>query len=258
MAASYPGAIKSFTTKVNLVDTIDAADVNDLQLEVAAVETELGIDPRTIDDTVTPEATPADVADVLDQFANALKVITGAANWYSPVAALLESDFAAKGDLISASADDTPSILPVGGNNRIMRANSGATPGLSWDKRQYVQLEPFSFVDQTDCATGNGKAWLHVPAHLAGLDLVEIHAENETAGTTGTMDIQIRNATQAADMLTTVITIDTGETGSDTAATPAVIDGDNDDVAENDMIAIDVDVIHTTAAKGLIITLGFA
>jgi len=42
MAASYPASIKSFTTKTNLVDLVDAAHVNDLQLEVTAIETELG------------------------------------------------------------------------------------------------------------------------------------------------------------------------------------------------------------------------
>jgi hypothetical protein len=58
-------------------------------------------------------------------------------------------------------------------------------------------------------------------------------------------------------MLTTKITIDSTETGSDTAATPAVIDTANDDVATNDVIRIDVDAISTTAAKGLIVTLTF-
>jgi len=41
MPASYPGSVKTFTTKVNGVDAPDAEHINDLQLEVAAVETEL-------------------------------------------------------------------------------------------------------------------------------------------------------------------------------------------------------------------------
>lgn len=44
MAASYPSAVKSFTTKTNYVDLVDASHVNDLQDEVVAVETELGTD----------------------------------------------------------------------------------------------------------------------------------------------------------------------------------------------------------------------
>ena len=41
MPASYPGAVKSFTTKVNGVDAPDANHINDLQLEVEAIETDL-------------------------------------------------------------------------------------------------------------------------------------------------------------------------------------------------------------------------
>ena len=58
-------------------------------------------------------------------------------------------------------------------------------------------------------------------------------------------------------MLSTKITIDSGETGSDTAATAAVIDTSNDDVASWDVLRIDVDAVSTTAAKGLIVTLEF-
>ena len=58
-------------------------------------------------------------------------------------------------------------------------------------------------------------------------------------------------------MLSTKLTIDSGETGSDTAATPAVIDANNDDVALHDLLRIDVDATATTKAKGLIVTLGF-
>lgn len=120
---------------------------------------------------------------------------------------------------------------------------------------RYFQLTAFDYT--TDTATGDGAAYLHVPAGLNGMDLVEVHAEVITAGTTGTTDIQIANVTQAADMLSTKITIDSGETGSDTAATAAVIDTANDDVATNDLLRVDVDAVSTTAAKGLIVTLGF-
>ena len=89
------------------------------------------------------------------------------------------------------------------------------------------------------------------------MNLVDVHAEVITAGTTGTTDIQIANVTQVADILSTKLTIDSGETGSDTAATAAVINTAEDDMTENDVLRIDVDAISTTAPKGLIITLGF-
>jgi hypothetical protein len=109
----------------------------------------------------------------------------------------------------------------------------------------------------TDVATGDGKMYFHVPVSMSGMNLVTVHAEVITAGTTNTTDIQVHNLTQSTDMLSTVITIDSGETGSDTAATAAVIDTGNDDVITNDLLRIDVDAISTTAPKGLIITLEF-
>jgi hypothetical protein len=42
MAASYPGNIKSFATKNNTTDIVDASHVNDLQNEVVALETTIG------------------------------------------------------------------------------------------------------------------------------------------------------------------------------------------------------------------------
>lgn len=109
----------------------------------------------------------------------------------------------------------------------------------------------------TDVATGDGAAYFVIPENMGGMNLVGVHAEVLTAGTTGTTDIQIHNVTQAADMLSTKITIDSAETGSDTAATAAVIDSANDDVADYDVIRVDVDAVSTTAPQGLIVTLIF-
>jgi hypothetical protein len=110
----------------------------------------------------------------------------------------------------------------------------------------------------TDTATGDGKAHIAVPGQANGFNLVDVVIQAVVAGTTGTMDVQIHNLTQTADMLTTVATIDTAETSSATAATPAVIDAANDDVATDDILRIDVDGIHTTAAKGLVVRLKFS
>jgi hypothetical protein len=118
-----------------------------------------------------------------------------------------------------------------------------------------VQVVAFDYT--TDTAVGDGAGYFHIDSRLAGMNLVDVHAEVITAGTTGTTDVQIYNLTQTADMLSTKLTIDSGETGSDTAATAAVIDTANDDVAENDLLRIDVDAVSTTAAKGLIVTMGF-
>jgi hypothetical protein len=45
MPASYPLSVRPFTTKVNVLDIVDAADPNSLQEEVVAIETTLGVNP---------------------------------------------------------------------------------------------------------------------------------------------------------------------------------------------------------------------
>jgi len=121
---------------------------------------------------------------------------------------------------------------------------------------RYVEIEVVA--PGTSWVTGDGKKYFHIPVDLNGMNLVEVHAFDVTAGTTGVSTIQIANVTDSVDMLSTRITIDSGETGSNTAATPAVIDTTHDDVATNDVIRIDIDRTSTTAPKGLVVTLGFS
>jgi hypothetical protein len=105
--------------------------------------------------------------------------------------------------------------------------------------------------------TGDGKAGFMVPTKLNGWNLIRAHAGLIVAqSSSGTPTIQIRNATQAADMLSTLITIDANESSSHTAATQPVVDLANDDVATGDMIMVDVDVAGT-GAKGLVVVLEF-
>jgi len=105
-------------------------------------------------------------------------------------------------------------------------------------------------------ATGDGKAYWRVPSTLNGMDLVGVAAAVTTASSSGIPTVQIHNLTQAADMLTTKLTIDASETDSSTAATAAVIDTANDDVATADMLRIDIDVAGT-GAKGLMVEMQF-
>lgn len=128
-------------------------------------------------------------------------------------------------------------------------------------------VEVTAFDWTTDTATGDGKFYFYVPAALNGMNLISVHAQVITAGTTGTTNVDLaRCATVAtgnvcsgtvADMLSTNLTIDTGEDDSGTAAAAAAIDATNDDVATGQVIRVDVDAVHTTAAKGLIVTMEF-
>jgi hypothetical protein len=105
-------------------------------------------------------------------------------------------------------------------------------------------------------STGDGKAYWPVPSQLNGCDLVAVAAGLTTVSSSGLPTVQIANVTQAADMLTTKLSIDANELHSKDATTAAVIDTANDDVATGDLLRIDVDVAGT-GAKGLMVELQF-
>ena len=104
--------------------------------------------------------------------------------------------------------------------------------------------------------TGDGKFIFAISDDMDGMTLVDADAYVTTVSSSGLPTIQLRNITQAVDMLSTRITIDVSEFTSYTAAAPPVINVANDDVAVADRIAIDVDVAGT-GAKGLGVLLEF-
>jgi len=114
--------------------------------------------------------------------------------------------------------------------------------------------------DTTENVVGDGAGDITftIPEELDGWDLINAQASIEIAGTTGTYDMQIHNVTTAVDMLSTVITIDSTELTSYTAATPSVVDAANDDVSTGDKIRFDVDSVHTTEGFGEQAILTFA
>jgi hypothetical protein len=77
--------------------------------------------------------------------------------------------------------------------------------------------------------------------------IYEVGATVDTAGVTNLTTIDINN--NGTTILSTKITIDTGEKTSRTAATPSVISSPNFKLG--DIITFDVDAVQTTAAKGL-------
>lgn len=90
---------------------------------------------------------------------------------------------------------------------------------------------------------GDG-AWIHAMGRdVAGTYLREAEAYVTVAGS---VDVMIRNVTQAVDMLTTPITISGGFTSY--AGGSPTIDIDNSLVELGDLIAIDVDSADGTAA----------
>lgn len=73
MPASYPGAVRPFVNKTNVVDIIDAAHPNSLQEEVVAIESTIGLNPALSTaplSTNTFSATATQYATLVQRLAN--------------------------------------------------------------------------------------------------------------------------------------------------------------------------------------------
>lgn len=156
---------------------------------------------------------------------------------------------------VANSATGNPVVVSATGGDTDIHLDLKGKGAKTVRKPTSISIQVFG--GTTDVSTGDGKFYFTAPPEVNGMVISAVHARVVTAGTTGTSDIQIHNVTDAVDVLSTKLTIDTGETGSDTAATPAVINTSNDDVATNDLFRIDVDAVSTTPPKGLVVRITF-
>jgi hypothetical protein len=111
------------------------------------------------------------------------------------------------------------------------------------------------FGDSQAVTVGDGKFVFACSEDMDGTVLRAVEMYVTTVSSSGIVQVQLRNVTQAVDMLTTRVQIDQGEKNSRDASIGYVI-GDAD-VAWGDEVAIDVDAAGT-GARGLGVILEFA
>jgi len=140
------------------------------------------------------------------------------------------------------------------GTSDTLAITPDALAGSNFGKR-VVEIVVFDY--GTDVATGDGKAYFIVPDELNGMNLVRVASTVITAGTTNSTTVAIYSITDSAEMLSTLMAIETGETSTRTSATPGTIDTSHDDVVTGDVLRIDVDAVSSTAPKGLIVEMVF-
>lgn len=173
--------------------------------------------------------------------------------------------FAAASDTASGIVELATISETTAGSDAARAVTPDGLAGSTIFGTKVVEIEVFPA--GTNAATGDGKAYFRIPAALNGMNLISVKANVYTAGTTGTINIDIARCAAAAtgnvcsgtvaDVLSTNITIDSGENSTSTAATAAVIDTANDDVATDQVYRIDIDAVHTTPSQGLIVELTF-
>lgn len=79
--ADYPSTIPLLPILFDRIDPVMGWQFNMPYREIEAICTEIGINPSTIDDTVSPSASPASIAVLLDMYANIVKTQSGSTIW---------------------------------------------------------------------------------------------------------------------------------------------------------------------------------
>ena len=143
------------------------------------------------------------------------------------------------GDIVYAAGATTLTRLGIGANGSYLESNGSAPV---WTKF----YRPAAFLLNTDIAlnTGDDAYRFRVPFVINGWNLYSVAMARKSG--TGVLTVQLRNVGTGFDMLTTKLTVDSGETDTITAATAAVIDTARDDVATGNQLAIDADVAGTS------------
>lgn len=118
------------------------------------------------------------------------------------------------------------------------------------NSRLLKQVQIRIVAKDTDCAAATSVGG-DFECPLTGT-IEEVGAYVDTAGTTGTMTVDINKAGTTI-MTTNKVTIDSTEKSSRTAATSPGITTSS--ITAGDILTFDIDAVHTTAAKGLTIRL---
>jgi hypothetical protein len=159
-------------------NTIDIVTANSGRIVVNADSIDLGTVTQT---DSSGSATTTFVSGItVDSYGRITGKETSSVSFSSVIT---KATLTAKGDLISASGASTPSVLAVGTNGYILKANSAQTTGLEWGQ---LALDDISDVTITSAASGdflkwNGSAWVNDPINL-GTDTVGNYLTDLTAG----------------------------------------------------------------------------
>ena len=148
----------------------------------------------------------------------------------------------AKGDLITATADDTPARLGVGTNGFRLEAASGEATGLKW-AADPVCIAVAVSDETTAITTGTAKVTFRMPWAMT---VTAVRASLSTASTSGNPTFDI-NEGGTSILGANKLSIDANEKTSTTAATATSIS--DSALADDSEITIDIDTAGT-GAKG--------
>ena len=217
-------------------------------IETAADVTDVGNIGSSIHGA-TEKATPVD-ADTLPLIDSAASNVLKKVTWANIKTTLLAA-IAAASDTVSGLVELAIASEVTTGTDTARAITPDALAGSSIFGVKALSIQITAGNEAV--TTGDGKAYVTIPAALNGMNLIRAQATVVTAGTTNATTIMVHNLTDASDMLSGAISIaSAGKVG-----TVGTVNTSEDDVVTNDILRIDVDSVSTTPPQGLMVVLEF-
>jgi len=160
MTASYPGNPRTFTTKINVADIVDASDPNSIQEEVVAIENTLGSNPQI---STSPSSTGT-FTSTSTTFSN---VGARLANIETGIVADTHSQYLRK------SADTANVITPSTASTKGLVIKAAASQSANLQEWQTSNGTAVSYVSPSGVITGSFSA---VSASSTGVGVRNIYA----------------------------------------------------------------------------------
>lgn len=156
--------------------------------------------------TGTPTAPTAAAATNTTQIATTAFVTAAASQAVSDSGnnAVLKTFVNAKGDLVTATADNTPAILTVGTNGYFLKANSSAAAGIEWASIPTINaLDDIGDVTITTATSGdflkwNGTAWINTPIEVGDISSVTAGTGLTGGGSSGSITLDLASTAVTA------------------------------------------------------------
>ena len=156
--------------------------------------------------TGTPTAPTAAAATNTTQIATTAFVTAAASQAVSDSGntAIQKTFVNAKGDLVTATADDTPAILTVGTNGYFLKANSAAAAGIEWASIPTINnLDDIGDVTITSAINGdflkwNGTAWINTPIEVGDISSVTAGTGLTGGGSSGSITLDLASTAVTA------------------------------------------------------------
>lgn len=156
---------------------------------------------------------------------------------------------------VTARSNDIVPLQDASDSNNPKRSTAQSVAETA---RVEIELMPFDGDTPVEIGDFAGAVFFRVPSWMNGYNIIAAAAAHAAAGIgAASIDIQLHNITQTADVFSTKLRVDGTELDSSTSSQTVVIDTSQDDLTTGDIFRVDIDSapVIGNAPDGLVVSI---